>query len=123
MTEENFQTFVEQKIEEKRQAENSKSTRLDLARVRHAQVVSYLELCMGKISELKINGFSDSEIYSAVCSFAPKSLIPTRKEYMLFLYGFPEKKTKQKGPETCWHSLVLSPDQLVFSFQVEKWIQ
>lgn len=97
MTEENFQTFVEQKIEEKRQAENSKSTRLDLARVRHAQVVSYLELCMGKISELKINGFSDSEIYSAVCSFAPKSLIPTRKEYMLFLYGFPEKKNETEG--------------------------
>ena len=100
MTEENFQTFVEQKIEEKRQAENSKSTRLDLARVRHAQVVSYLESCMGKISELKINGFSDSEIYSTVCSFAPKSLIPTRKEYMLFLYGFPEKKNETEGART-----------------------
>ncbi len=92
MTEKTFQTFVEQKIEEKRQAENSKSTRIELSRVRHAQVVSYLESCMEKISDLKRNGLSDSEIYSAVCSFAPKNLIPTRKEYNLFLHGFPERK-------------------------------
>lgn len=100
MTEETFQTFVEQKKEEKRQAEKSKENRIDLARVRHAQVVSYLESCMEKIQELKRNGYSDSEIYSAVCSFAPKNLTPTRKEYMLFLYGFPAKKNETEGART-----------------------